>query len=243
MKLKLILPFVALTIQASAQNPIFNGGNGDGYARNDFAEVAGNIFNGGNGDGWATAVSLVNLPVRFTYFKAEPSGTTALLLWETSSEQDAEKFEVERSEDGLNFQLIGQRAATNTNGTVAYRFTDNRPLAGPNYYRLKQVDRNGSFVYTPVRMIAFGKMPPSSIIVYPQPASQYVRLKLPPELDGKNVVLNVINSAGSLEKQVRISLNRGSNLYTLPVSKLAKGIYFLHLGCSDKMYISQLVIE
>ena len=49
------------TIHASSQNAIFNGGDGDGYALDEYAETAGNIFNGGNGDGWATATILFNL--------------------------------------------------------------------------------------------------------------------------------------------------------------------------------------
>ena len=240
-----IIVFASLlfAMHASGQNAIFNGGDGDGYARNDYAEVAGNIFNGGDGDGWATASIMVSLPVQFTYFKAKVVGTGVLLQWETSSELDANRFDIERSEDGVHFNYLNKVAATGTSSVrTTYHYTDNSPLTGDNYYRLKQVDNNGNFVYTPVRMVSLDKLQSLTVTVYPQPAKEKVMIKLPPGLERNNVVINIINSAGGLEKQFQ-SITRTTNIITLPLSQLAKGMYFIRIHAGEKIYVSPLVVE
>ena len=244
MKRITVFASLLITIHASSQNAIFNGGNGDGYAMNQYAEVAGNIFNGGDGDGWATATIMVSLPVQFTYFKAKVVGSGVLLEWETSSEIDANRFEIERSEDGVHFKYVDKVAASGTgNVRTTYHFTDNSPIGGDNYYRLKQVDNNGNFVYTPVRMVSLDKLQSLTLTVYPQPAKEKVMIKLPPGLEGNNVVINVINGGGGLEKQFVSTGTRASNIVTLPLTHLAKGIYFLRVHAGDKSYVSSLVVE
>src|SRR5688572_21775900 len=244
MKKIIVFGSVLLSMNASSQNAIFNGGNGDGYSMNGYAEIAGNIFNGGNGDGWATAVAMVSLPVHFIYFKANVVGSEVLLQWETSSEYDADRFEIERSEDGIHFNYLYSVTSTGTgNVTTTYNYSDRSPLAGDNYYRLKQVDNNGNFVYTPIRMVSLKKLQSLTILVYPQPAKEKVTVKLPPELDGKNIVLNVINSGGGLEKQLLISTLRTNNNLVLPIGKLAKGIYFIHVHSGSKKYVSRFIVE
>jgi len=243
MKRIIVFGSILVSMNASSQNAIFNGGNGDGYSMNGYAEIAGNIFNGGNGDGWATAVAMVSLPVHFTYFKANVVGSEVLLQWETSSEHDADRFEIERSEDGIHFNYLNRITSAGAgNVSTTYNYTDRSPLVGDNYYRLKQVDDNGNYVYTPIRMVTIDKLQSLTLTVYPQPAKDKVMVKLPPELDGKNIVLNVINSGGGLEKQLLISTFRTDNTIVLPLGKFAKGIYYLHVHSGNKKYVSPFVV-
>ena len=110
-------------------NNIFNGGNGDGFTA--LYINNGNIFNGGPGDGYATTTVLVNLPVHFVYFKATPQAQKVNLNWRTSLEQSADKFEIERSEDGRIFAKIGEvKAEGNATLGNAYSFTDHQPVKG-----------------------------------------------------------------------------------------------------------------
>jgi len=244
MKRIIVFALLLITIHASSQNAIFNGGNGDGYAMNQYAEVAGNIFNGGDGDGWATAAIMVSLPVQFTYFKAKVVGAGVLLEWETSSELDANSFEIERSEDGVHFNYLDKLVATGSgNVRTTYHFTDKSPIGGDNYYRLKQVDNNGNFVYTPVRMVSLDKIQSLTLIVYPQPAKEKVMVKLPQGLERNNVVINIINSAGGLEKQFVSTSTRSNNVITLPLTQLARGIYFIRIHGGDKIFATTLVVE
>ena len=67
-------------------------------------------------------------------------------------------------------------------------------------------------------------------------------IKLPPGLERNNVVINIINSAGGLEKQFQ-SITRTTNIITLPLSQLAKGMYFIRIHAGEKIYVSPLVVE
>ena len=66
-------------------------------------------------------------------------------------EEDADYFVIERSTNGYSFEEIGQVMALGTvYGPQGYGFKDNSPLNGANYYRLKQVDYNGNYMYSPI---------------------------------------------------------------------------------------------
>src|SRR5258708_40341589 len=86
------------------------------------------------------------LPVGLLSFDAEKKGASVLLTWKTAQEQKSDRFEIERSADGISYHLIGTLAASgNTSMVTSYSFTDHQPLDGINYYRLKQVDIDGLF--------------------------------------------------------------------------------------------------
>lgn len=96
------------------------------------------------------------LPVEMVSFTAERSGHVALLNWETSSEQNNDYFTVERLNENGVFNQIG---IVDGNGTTSqpsyYSFTDETPLPGTNYYRLRQTDYNGDYAYSPIRSVEF----------------------------------------------------------------------------------------
>ena len=166
------------------------------------------------------------------------------MKWETASEQNADRFEIERSEDGSDFKNLGQVKSTGAgNVRTTYAFTDKLPFAGDNYYRLKQVDKNGNFIYTPIRLVSLSKSQNLTIAIYPQPAKDRVTIILPSDLNGKNLVLNVINSIGGLERQFINKNTVAGNRIELSVRQLAKGIYFLHIHSGNKVYVSPMVVE
>ncbi|MEO1418628.1 MAG: hypothetical protein AAFW00_25340 [Bacteroidota bacterium] len=95
-----------------------------------------------------------NLPVEWLFFEAEPVAGATQLKWATSSEQNADYFNVERSIDGTFFTSLGTvRAAGNSQTVQNYKFTDenvNNIKGQTIYYRLKQVDFNGANEYSQV---------------------------------------------------------------------------------------------
>lgn len=113
------------------------------------------------------------LPVELAAFTAERHGTSALLRWTTAQEQNNERFEVEASTDGHTFRRLGAVAgAGNSTSPSTYAFTDARLAAHGAalvYYRLRQVDRDGLFDYSPVRTVAVA-LGPGGLAVYPNPA-------------------------------------------------------------------------
>lgn len=98
------------------------------------------------------------LPVELLAFNAEASGAVSLLTWSTATETNCDYFSVERLNENNVWNEIGR---VNGNGTTSqtsyYSFTDEMPYSNTNYYRLRQVDYNGSFWYSPIRVVVFNE--------------------------------------------------------------------------------------
>ncbi|MBF9236105.1 right-handed parallel beta-helix repeat-containing protein [Hymenobacter sp. BT683] len=114
------------------------------------------------------------LPVALTAFTATAEGPAAVrLAWATATEQNSARFEVERSLDGRTFAGIGTVAAAGTSSSArAYEWLDARRPASASalYYRLRQVDVDGTFSYSPVRTVALSGPAASRLVLAPNPA-------------------------------------------------------------------------
>jgi hypothetical protein len=111
-----------------------------------YEEAAG--FNVGNSDGSA-------LPVELLLFAGQQKADRVELSWQTATETNNAGFEVERSENAKDFEMLGMVAgAGNSNMIQYYNFTDYKPLSSTAYYRLKQVDYDGAYEYSPIVAVA-----------------------------------------------------------------------------------------
>jgi hypothetical protein len=103
-------------------------------------------------------------------FKAKPVNDIVILEWVTATELNSEKFVIERSDNGIVFESIGEvQAAGNSVISVQYLSNDNLPLPGRNYYRLKIVDVGGYFEYSDVVTLNHDRK--KGIVVYPSPSN------------------------------------------------------------------------
>ena len=113
------------------------------------------------------------LPVELTQFTATATGPSAVrLAWATASEKNSAVFEVERSADGRAFVAIGAVAAAGSSSRArGYELLDSKLPAGAAtlYYRLRQVDADGSFSYSPVRTVGLTGAA-AGLSLYPNPA-------------------------------------------------------------------------
>ncbi len=118
-----------------------------------------------------------SLPVELTTISAYAVREKAHLSWSTASETDNSHFNIERSPNGHEFTEIGRIAGA---GTVRekreYTFVDENPLPGANYYRLRQVDLDGRFSFSPVRRVVIGTAA-SPLSLFPSPAGEYVQVQ------------------------------------------------------------------
>jgi hypothetical protein len=96
-----------------------------------------------------TAITV--LPVRLSFFKAAADGTKVDLSWQTSSEINTSRFVIEHSTDGIHFTALDSIPTAGVTGTVQnYSFQHQPASDGLHYYRLKMVDLDGKFSYSPV---------------------------------------------------------------------------------------------
>jgi hypothetical protein len=97
------------------------------------------------------------LPIELLEFSARPNGNQVDVSWSTASEINNERFEVERSSNAQNFAKVATVAgAGNSNTLLSYSASDTQPLQGVSYYRLKQIDYNGSYAYSEIVPVVFG---------------------------------------------------------------------------------------
>ena len=97
------------------------------------------------------------LPVVLLGFSAKVEGSTVALRWSTASESNSDHYLVERSEDGTVFFDIGRvGAAGTTNTTMDYKFLDPQPIHGTSYYRIRQVDTDERFTFSPTVPVEYG---------------------------------------------------------------------------------------
>ena len=122
----------------------------------------------------AVTVNGAPLPVELTTFTATLASPAAVrLAWATASEKNSATFEVERSLDGTRFGHIGTVAAAGSSSALRrYELLDGQLPAGATllYYRLRQVDQDGTFSYSPVRAVALGGAAGQGLALFPNPA-------------------------------------------------------------------------
>jgi hypothetical protein len=163
------------------------------------------------------------LPVKLTAFNAGKLNEDVEVKWSTSSETNNKQFDIERSTDGQHFETIGMvRGAGNSQKLNNYRFVDENPVTGLNYYRLKQTDYDNHVTYSPIVLVSFGNQTQSALAVYPIPAGN----KLTLETAGKPGHLEVVDVLGQIVASQTLSLT-GSEQIDLQV--LPTGIYYLRV--------------
>ncbi len=109
--------------------------------------------------GWQlSGACLSALPVELTIFSAQNKGAFNLLNWQTASEVNNSCFEIQRSAEVQKFESIGEVKGVGTNSTIQnHSFSDNNPVDGINYYRLRQVDIDGKATLSNVVSVLNGK--------------------------------------------------------------------------------------
>jgi Secretion system C-terminal sorting domain len=168
-----------------------------------------------------TYSSLVALPIELTTFTAKSNNSTINLAWQTATEKNNSHFDIERSANGKEWSKIGMVKGNGTSQQkIDYRFTDEGSLSILNYYRLKQVDFDGQFNYSPVVTAVAGKGKLKGI--FPNPTADKVTL-IGNDLTNDDVV-TIFDLNGRSVKTQKVS---GSQI---DVSDLSKGFYILSIS-------------
>jgi len=177
------------------------------------------------------------LPVKLLSFTAVKQGDAVKLDWATSQEINSKSFEVERSA-GTGFTKIGTVEAKGYSSVkTSYSFFDRQPLSGLNLYRLKQLDLDGKFEYSPVVKIVFSRQP--GIRITPNPASTFVNIGI--DNSNEAITIQIIDLNGRLLKQQVLA--PGAQNTPVTVSGLAKGLYTVKAIGSSGMTTQKVLIQ
>lgn len=160
------------------------------------------------------------VPVKLISFNALSSGSMVKTNWVSENELNAEEFVVERSTDQQGFSAIGSIAANNVLFTSNYSFTDQHPVNGIAYYRLKIIDKDGNFSYSKIISVTY-KNPGMNISISPNPVKDVLQISYPQTI--KSGLLNIFSSEG--KKVVQTKINSNTLNQSISISTLQKGVY------------------
>jgi len=162
------------------------------------------------------------LSVNLHDFLARKTNNGTRLTWTTASENNSNRFEIERSSDGADFITIGTvKAQDNTNNPSNYTYLDENPLSAINYYRLKQLNNDNKATYSKVIRLNYSLTDKGRITLYPNPATNQITVSNINSESG--VTLSFINVEGQEIKRLKTTNNEAP----VNISDLAGGLYSL----------------
>jgi hypothetical protein len=190
----------------------------------------------GTGTEYALASTANNsLPVTLSLFTAKFVDKQVVLNWETQSESNNSGFYVERSVDGVNFEtlhFVPGHGGGNSTVKLAYSYTDITYSAGNNYYRLKQMDNDGQFVYSRLAVINISLSAVTLHSFYPNPVSNELNLLITSPVKSA-LIITVTDISGRVVQQRSANIVSGNNKIHVNISNMATGTYFMRMIISE----------
>jgi hypothetical protein len=178
------------------------------------------------------------LPINMSSFFAQRKNTTVNLGWQTQTEINAKEFVIQRFTGGGFVDVATIPAYNNSTGN-SYTFTDINSFAGISQYRLKMVDRDGSFTYSGIRAVKGTNGAAADFTIFPNPASGNARVMLPYVSGSTDVQL--VDNTGRLLKIVTLN-NSSSNIADF--NNLQRGMYLVRVinKTSGEIYVKRLSV-
>lgn len=168
-------------------------------------------------------------PIELLAFEGQNEGNFNHLKWITASEINNDYFDLERSADGINFETIGKiKGAGNSSSKLEYDFDDALPIQGVNYYRLKQVDFDGKFVYSQTIEIDNHAEFAYFQNLFPNPSNGKFSFDFVSPKDSR-LQVNISDMSGRVMYSNIQNTQQGTSSIGVDISNLPSGIYTLSI--------------
>ena len=192
-----------------------------------------------------TASAVNALPIDFVNFNAEPVDLAVQLTWETSAEVNNDYFTIERSPDGINWEEIQIiKGAGTSNMSKEYFSTDEQPLYGMSYYRLKQTDFNGNYKYVDARMVEFPRTKENDFLVFPNPGNGEEFNLIYQNQKISYGVVTIHDMSGKIVYSKEIRDKNMNELETLKMDQiLSSGNYVLNCSLDDYLFTEKICVR
>lgn len=203
---------------------------------------------GDNGGYTASKVTQESvMPVSLISFSVENQNNKNILLnWETGEELNNDYFEIERSLDNREFDSIGKITGSGTSMEVQrYTFMDETIFQNQQvYYRLKQVDFDGSFEYSIIQSILVENKTISIQNIYPNPVVKGGDLTIAYIVQEgmEDIEIGIFDIRGYHQSSTKMNAIEGLNQYKLNLNDLAAGQYFVRLTTAQEEVMSQMFV-
>ena len=154
------------------------------------------------------------VPIKLISFNCKAHDKSALITWQSASEENADKYNVEYSSDGNSFKTLTAIKARGTNSSYSYVHSQVNGIA---FYRLKMIDKDGAYKYSQIRSLKFYNT--NQFTIVPNPAKDYININ-----NNTNIKsLEVLSISGEVLK----TLKNITNQQQINIADLTKGVYFL----------------
>ena len=182
------------------------------------------------------------LPVTFVSFTAEEKEEEVILKWTSTNEMNSNYYIIERSADAVKFKSVDRTSSKGSNsGENHYSLVDKTPEAGMNFYRLKQVDKDGKVIYSQVVAVNRQKSLAGKVSVHPNPVNKFMTLRVPDQeqvLSGR-----LINAEGRTILTLTGNVYQVNQTLNKQVTKLKAGLYVIKLTDGKQTYSVRFVKE
>jgi hypothetical protein len=201
-----------------------------------YFEVGGNDYTDYSNAFYSSSINNVPLPVELSSFKAQNTLNDITLNWETKTEFNSAKFEIERKSLNTDWNNIGYISASgNSNKAKQYTYTDKKLNSGKYSYRLKMVDRDGNFRYSDLINIEIAA--PKEFFLsqnYPNPFNPSTKIDYQLPLDSR-VTIELYNIVGQKVDEL-INKEQTAGYYSIELNtKMASGVYIYRMVSNDKI--------
>jgi hypothetical protein len=175
--------------------------------------------------------NFITVPLRFESIAARvvKNGEAVQIDWSAAAQVNNAFFEVQRSRDGVHFETVSQVPGCLWCGELQqYTATDNEPLRGTSFYRVKQVDADGKASYSTTVRVALSKST-SALSIYPTVTHNAFSVKVQNKGVEKSAIIQIWSAAGKLAQQQTILLHKGDNQFSYSLAGEAAGVYYVRL--------------
>jgi Secretion system C-terminal sorting domain len=187
------------------------------------------------------------LPITLTTFSGSREGNKNILNWQTANETNNKGFELQRSINGKEFSSIASINSKATNGSSSavlnYSYSDDKYVGATNYYRLKQLDKDGKFSFSNVVVIKSATITKAEISsVYPNPVQDKLNIVLNTPSTEK-ITVSITDLAGKTISQKNVQTVLGDNNIQFTTTQLAKGTYLVKVYAANTEIATQKFIK
>lgn len=182
------------------------------------------------------------LPIELISFEGEylPEKDEVELHWATASERDNDRFEIERSLDGVNYEIISTVPGSGTTDLETHYYAiDADPAVGVNYYRLNQWDKNGSGKYSEVVAVNILDSEYDLLTLFPNPTTGLTEMTFNCYSKG-DALVRVLTPEGKVVLSNSIETVKGGNKIIIDLSNQHSGMYIVEIITKEKSFKERL---
>jgi len=210
---------------------------GDGSCSGPLDGTCGNCFE----------VTADPLPLELIAFTVDALDERAKLQWKIASPQNVKGYEIQRGSKDQQTGTIEWKVINfipHSDYKLIYDFVDITPSDGINYYRLKMIDLDGSFEWSPIKSLNFVKREKQLAGFYPNPMSPsqpfFIDVKTQAETP---IEILIVNQSGQLIKQINFQSEEQQQYYPIDLGNIANGYFIARIKIGEEVVMRSFVVS